>query len=80
LTYSLLTRHTSFIAVLEQVRNTTGQAADVNQPLPLPDGVSDMAVGYGSGAEPGFWLLFIGVGGLLLVVARMRARSGASSC
>ena len=53
LTYSLLTRYTSFIAVLEEVRNTTGQAADVDQPLPLPDGVSDLAVGYWLGRGAG---------------------------
>ena len=74
LTYSLLTQHTSFIAVLEQVRNTTGQATGVDQPLPLPDGVSDLAVGYGSGAEPGFWFLFLGVGMLLALLIRNRAR------
>lgn len=78
LTYSLLTRHTSFVAVLEQVRNTTGSAADVLQPLPLPDGVSDLAVGYGSGAEPEFWVLLLGA---LLLAALFRAtRRGVASC
>lgn len=59
LRHSLLTAHTSFIAVLEVVRNTTGGAATVDQPLPLPLGVTDMAVGggYEMGAEPEFWLL-----------------------
>jgi len=52
LTYSLLTKYTSFIAVHEVVRRTSGDADDVNQPLPLPDGVSDHAVGVTSGAEP----------------------------
>jgi len=75
LTYSLLTRHTSFIAVLEQVRNPSGQGTDVDQPLPLPDGVSELAVGYGSGAEPGFWILVLGAAALLLIVARRRAWS-----
>mgnify|MGYP000305439650 FL=1 len=45
LQYSLLTRHTSFVAVDETVRNTTGDASDVKQPLPLPSGVSNLAVG-----------------------------------
>ena len=45
LQYSLLTRHTSFIAVDETVRNTTADAADVKQALPLPRGVSNHAVG-----------------------------------
>ena len=62
LTYSLLTKHTSFIAVLEQVRNTrAAPPSDVQQPLPLPQGVSELAVGeaYGSGAEPEVWLLML---------------------
>jgi Ca-activated chloride channel family protein len=45
LQYSLLTRHTSFVAVDETVRNTTGDTRDVKQPLPLPKGVSNLAVG-----------------------------------
>jgi len=45
LQYSLLTRHTSFVAVDETVRNTTGASKDVKQPLPLPKGVSNLAVG-----------------------------------
>ena len=45
LKYSLLTSHTSFVAVDETVRNTTGDARDVKQPLPLPKGVSNLAVG-----------------------------------
>jgi Ca-activated chloride channel family protein len=82
LTYSLLTRHTSFIAVLEQVRNPNGVANDVNQPLPLPEGVSDLAVGdaFGMGAEPNFWLMILGGGMLLLIVASLRARRRTLSC
>jgi Ca-activated chloride channel family protein len=45
LTYELLTAYTSFIAVHEVVRNTSGDAQTVDQPLPLPLGVSDLAVG-----------------------------------
>ena len=73
LRYSLLTQHTSFIAVLEQVRNPGGQSAGVDQPLPLPVGVSDLAVegGYASGAEPELWLLL----GLLLLALTARART-----
>jgi Ca-activated chloride channel homolog len=52
LTYGLLTKYTSFIAVHEIVRRTTEGADDVDQPLPLPAGVSDRAVGVTSGAEP----------------------------
>ena len=46
LRYSLLTQYTSFLAVDHIVRNT--QPADtpsVNQPLPMPQGVSNLAVG-----------------------------------
>jgi Ca-activated chloride channel homolog len=52
LTYGLLTRYTSFIAVQEIVRRTAEGADDVDQPLPLPAGVSDLAVGVTRGPEP----------------------------
>ena len=59
LKYGLLTRYTSFVAVHEVVRNT-GAAQAVDQPLPLPAGVSDLAVGVTSGPEPElFWLFAI---------------------
>ncbi|HEX2644467.1 MAG TPA: VIT domain-containing protein [Thermoanaerobaculia bacterium] len=45
LTYELLTAYTSFVAVHEVVRNPDGSAPNVNQPLPLPQGVSDSALG-----------------------------------
>jgi len=45
LTYHLLTAYTSFIAVDTQVRLVDGKAVTVKQPLPLPQGVSDLAVG-----------------------------------
>ncbi len=48
LTYSLLTAYTSFIAVDSQKRLHDGQATTVKQPLPLPQGVSDYAVGKGA--------------------------------
>lgn len=51
LTYSLLTRYTSFVAIHEIVR-TAAAGDDVDQPNPLPLGVSDLAVGVTSGAEP----------------------------
>ena len=43
--YELLTAYTSFVAVHETVRNQEGSAQDVDQPLPMPQGVSDSAVG-----------------------------------
>jgi Ca-activated chloride channel family protein len=45
LTYNLLTAYTSFVAVDTEVRNQGGQQTTVKQPLPLPQGVSDYAVG-----------------------------------
>ena len=45
LTYNLLTAYTSFVAVDTEVRNKDGQLTTVKQPLPLPQGVSDYAVG-----------------------------------
>jgi len=45
LRYNLLTAYTSFIAVDSEVRNKDGRPTTVNQPLPLPEGVSDYAVG-----------------------------------
>jgi Ca-activated chloride channel family protein len=44
LKYELLTQYTSFVAVHEKVRNTQGAAEKVDQPLPMPEGVSDLAV------------------------------------
>ncbi len=60
LKYSLLTQYTSFIAVREEVRNPMGAAKNVDQPLPLPLGVSDLAVGGDTevGSEPELvWLM-----------------------
>lgn len=44
LKYNLLTAYTSFVAVDTEVRNQGGQQNTVNQPLPLPKGVSNLAV------------------------------------
>lgn len=45
LEYNLLTAYTSFVAVDSQVRNSEGGPVTVRQPLPLPQGVSNYAVG-----------------------------------
>lgn len=45
LKYNLLTTYTSFLAIDNDVRNKEGSTTTVNQPLPLPEGVSDLAVG-----------------------------------
>jgi Ca-activated chloride channel family protein len=69
LKYSLLTRYTSFIAVREKIVNPDGSARDVNQPLPLPVGVSELAVG----DEPDLiWL--IAACGLIALIVLMRRR------
>ena len=43
--YSLLTEYTSFIAIDTEKRNQDGQMTTVKQPLPLPQGVPQSAVG-----------------------------------
>ena len=71
LKYNLLTQYTSFIAVREKVTNTSGSADDVQQPLPLPVGVSDLAVG----SEPEFiWLLAASMFVALILIVRWRWR------
>jgi Ca-activated chloride channel family protein len=49
LKYRLMTEYTSFVAVDKIIRKT-GEVVTVKQPLPLPQGVSDYAVG-GSGVN-----------------------------
>lgn len=66
LAHNLLTDTTSFIAVDHVVRNPGGSATTVDQPLPLPQGVSNLAVGQvPSTPEPEFALLAALAGGLL---------------
>ena len=74
LKYNLLTRYTSFIAVQEIVRRTTADATDVDQPLPLPEGVSDRAVGLTSGAEPELVWLSVAVTALFVLVQLLRLK------
>jgi Ca-activated chloride channel homolog len=71
LKYNLLTQYTSFIAVHEVVRNAQGPADDVDQPLPLPEGVSDLAVG----SEPELvWLITASIAIALMTMLRWRRR------
>jgi Ca-activated chloride channel family protein len=73
LKYDLLTAFTSFIAVHEVVRNPGGDGENVAQPLPLPEGVSNAAVGMAQGAEPELiWVL--GALGSIALALRARAR------
>jgi Ca-activated chloride channel family protein len=67
LTYNLLTPYTSFVAVDNRVRNRSGQAKTVKQPLPLPLHVSNLAVGSVNVPEPELALLLV-VAGLILVI------------
>jgi Ca-activated chloride channel family protein len=73
LKYNLLTKYTSFIAVREKIVNPSGAAENVDQPLPVPIGVNDMAVG----SEPDLvWLLAIALfGGIIVLLRRMLSRS-----
>ncbi|HAA02625.1 MAG TPA: hypothetical protein DCE18_04555 [Syntrophobacteraceae bacterium] len=52
LKYSLLTAYTSFVAIDSKVRRTEGDLTRIDQPLPLPEGVSDYAVGGGIAGAP----------------------------
>src|ERR1041384_7819494 len=72
LKYNLLTQYTSFIAVREVVRNAQGEAEDVDQPQPLPEGVSNLAVG----SEPELvWLISISIA-IALMTMFFRKRRG----
>ncbi|NOZ13010.1 MAG: VWA domain-containing protein [Acidobacteria bacterium] len=47
LKYNLMTAYTSFVAIDTKIRNKDGKRITVKQPLPLPQGVADTAVGGG---------------------------------
>ncbi len=77
LKYGLLTDYTSFIAVDRIVRAVSEEATKVDQPSPLPHGVSNLAVGaeLPSTPEPEAWaaavvMMFM----LALLLRRRRAR------
>jgi len=74
LEYSLLTPYTSFIAVLDVVRNPDAKAANVDQPLPLSEGVSNNAVGMSSVPEPGLTALALVMGAVILFISLRRRR------
>ena len=46
LKYNLMTNYTSFVAIDEVVVNKDGKLTTVQQPIPMPEGVSDYAVGH----------------------------------
>ncbi len=66
LKYHLMTQYTSFVAVDKIIRKT-GEVVTVKQPLPLPQGVSDYAVGGNYPATRS------GYGGLMKMKAPMSA-------
>jgi len=73
LTYNLMTAYTSFVAVLEEIRNPGGEAGDLKQPLPLPEGVSELAVSqYATVPEPDLLYLVLGVI-ILMILARRKS-------
>jgi len=83
LTYNLLTKYTSFVAVDDVVRRTTPELQTVKQPLALPQSVENSAVGQEvpTSPEPATVGLMVIVGALLLavLVRRHRAKKNASS-
>ena len=79
--YNLLTAHTSFVAVHEVVRNPEAQSRDIRQPLPLPAGVSEFAVGGGmqNAPEPEFYLLILMAFLIILFAALKKIRRSAEN-
>jgi Ca-activated chloride channel family protein len=78
LKYALLTDYTSFIAVDKLIRNPTGQATSVDQPQPLPEGVSELAVGeVPITPEPEFVSMTLLAAALAWWLRRRRGRSDA---
>lgn len=76
LEYSMTTPYTSFIAVIDTVRNETGDSQDVNQPLPLPLNVSNLAIGggYSAYSEPGDIMLLLAAACVPVLMLRKRRR------
>ena len=69
LDYNMMTPYTSFIAVIDTIRNPEGESADVDQSLPLPLEVSNLAVGggYRAYSEPSDILLVLIMTGIMSV-------------
>ncbi|HEX6704376.1 MAG TPA: VIT and VWA domain-containing protein [Albitalea sp.] len=79
LAYSLLTNYTSFIAVDQVVRNPNpAQSPTVDQPSPMPQGVSNLAIGaeVPSTPEPAAWLALLVVLGVVVATVVAQRRRG----
>jgi len=73
LTYNLLTKYTSFVAVDDVVRRTTPALQTVKQPAPLPQGVENTAVGENVPTSPEPATIgLMAIAGALLVVMFIR--------
>jgi Ca-activated chloride channel family protein len=81
LQYGLLTQYTSFLAVDQVVRNTQAASTPaVDQPSPMPQGVSDFAVGaeVPGTPEPATWGAVIVLLSVLAMLARRARRRRAN--
>ena len=78
LKYNMLTAYTSFVAVHEAVGNPAAPAKDVDQPLPLPHRVSELAVGGRNVPEPELWFmaLVMALAGLSMMRRRKPSHRG----
>lgn len=81
LDYSMMTPYTSFIAVIDTIRNPEGDASDVDQPNPLPLGVSNLAVGggYKAYSEPAEMILVLAMICVILIGILYRRKMKANS-
>jgi Ca-activated chloride channel family protein len=79
LKYNLLTAYTSFVAVDSKARRDGGKLTTVSQPLPLPQGVSDDAVGALRSVAVNSGMLNYQASGLALPVTTAEAQSVSGS-
>jgi Ca-activated chloride channel homolog len=79
--HNLLTQYTSFVAVAHTIRNPGAPASDVKQPLPLPSGVANSAIGeaFTSAPEPELALLLAFSVALLAGTGWLRSRRRAAA-
>jgi len=81
LSYNLLTRYTSFVAVDEVVRRTSDNLTTVKQPVSLPQGISPSALGNNAGGdiptspEPGTLALMLTAALVVLIALHRRHRA-----